>query len=125
MGRDFVRLIEHVDIGKSNYVETGDRDRGIRLYGTASAEVHGGDGARYALQIFAPIKLAGGRDGKDYVIATASLSPRDLVALRAEVDAAIAEVEEIYPHATSPRYAGDTAESPARRPARTKKRGAR
>jgi hypothetical protein len=66
---------------------------------------HGGDNARYALQVFAPMKLANGGEGRDYMIATASLSPQDLVALRAEIDAAIVEVEEIYPHATSPRYA--------------------
>lgn len=100
MGRDFVRLVDHVDIGKYNHAET--RDRGIRLYCTASAEVHGDD-ARYALQVFAPMKLASGQEGRDYIIATASLSRRDLVALRAEVDAAIAEIDD----------------------ARTKKRGAR
>lgn len=51
------------------------------------------------------MKLANGQEGRDYMIATASLSPQDLVALRTEINAAIAEVEEIYPHATSPRYA--------------------
>ena len=101
--RDFIRPIDYVDVGKCNHTKT--RDRGIRLYCTASAETHGGDNARYALQVFAPMKLANGQEGRDYVIATASLSPRDLVALRAEIDAAIAEVEEVYPHATSPRYA--------------------
>lgn len=120
--RDFIRPIDHVDVGKYNHAET--RDRGIRLYCTASAETHGGDNARYALQVFAPMKLANGQEGRDYVIATASLSPQDLVALRAEVDAAIAEVEEVYPHATSPRYARHTAGSAALRATRTKKRGA-
>jgi hypothetical protein len=120
--RDFIRPIDHVDVGKYNHVKT--RDRGIRLYCTASAETHGGDNARYALQVFAPMKLANGQEGRDYVIATASLSPQDLVALRAEVDAAIAEVEEVYPHATSPRYANHTAGSPAGRASHTKKRGA-
>jgi hypothetical protein len=99
--RDFSRVIDHVDIGKYNHGET--RDRGIRLYCTASAATHGGDNARYALQIFAPMKLANGREGRDYMIATASLSPRDLVALRAELDLAIAEVEEVYPVAVPAR----------------------
>ena len=102
--RDFTRPIDHVDIGKYNYLEPEECMRGIRLYCTASAGTHGGDNARYALQIFAPMKLTNGQEGRDYVIATASLSPRDLVALRAEIDLAIAEVEEVYPHATSPRY---------------------
>ena len=53
-----------------------------------------------------------------------SLSPQDLVALRAEIDAAITEVEEVYPHATAPRYASNTAGSPATRGGHTKKRGA-
>jgi hypothetical protein len=103
--RDFIRPIDYVDVGKYNHTET--RDRGIRLYCTASAKTHGGDNARYAMQIFAPMKLANGREGRDYVIATASLSLQDLVALRAECDATIAEVD------ATPRVA------------RTKKRGPR
>lgn len=118
---DFVRPIDHVDIGKYNH--GGRRDRGIRLYCTASAEAHGGDNARYALQIFAPMKLASGQEGRDYVIATASLSPMDLVAVRAEIDAAIAEVGEIYPHAISPRFAGH--QSPASAEASPRPRTAR
>ena len=103
MSRDFFRPIDHVDVRKHNRTET--RDRGIRLYCTAAVSTHGGDNARYALQVFAPLKLANGQEGRDYMIATASLSPRDLLALRAEIDVAIAEIEEVYPHATSPRYA--------------------
>ncbi len=103
MSRDFVRPIDHVDIGAYPHGET--RDRGIRLYRTASAEIHGGDNARYALQIFAPRKLANGTEGRDYLIATASLSPRDLVALHAETGAAIAEVEHVAPHALAPSHA--------------------
>ena len=103
MSRDFFRPIDYVDVCKHNRTET--RDRGIRLYCTTAAATHGGDNARYALQVFAPLKLASGQEGRDYMIATASLSPRDLLALRAEIDAAIAEIEEVYPHATSPRYA--------------------
>jgi hypothetical protein len=115
--RDFCRPIDYVSICKYNRTET--RNRGIRLYCTASAVTHGGDNARYALQVFAPLKLANGQEGRDYMIATASLSPRDLVALRAEIDAAIAEVEEVYPHATAPRH--DRAVSPSR----PKQRGSR
>jgi hypothetical protein len=120
---DFIRPIDYVDVGKYNHTKT--RDRGIGLYCTASAVTHGGDDARYALQIFAPIKLANGQEGRDYVIATASLSPQDLVALRAEIDAAISEVEEVYPHATSPGDASHVAGSPATRSSHTKKRGPR
>ncbi len=95
---DFIRHINYVEVAKYNHVET--RDRGIRLYCTASASTHGGDNARYALQIFAPMKLANGQEGRDYMIATASLSPQNLVALRAEVDAAIAEIRSAASRAT-------------------------
>lgn len=97
--RDFIHPIDHVDISAYNYGEN--RDRGIRLYCSASPEVHGADNARYPLQIFAPLKLANGREGRDYMIATASLSRGDLVALRAEIDAAIAEIEEAAPRPAS------------------------
>ena len=59
--RDFIRPIDHVGISKYNHVET--RDRGIRLYCTASAETHGGDNARYALQVFAPLRRYDGSEG--------------------------------------------------------------
>lgn len=81
MSRDFFRSIEHAEI-RNNPAEA--RDRGIRLYCTASAGTHGSDNERYALQVFAPMRLANGQEGR-YMIATASLAPQDLGALRAEM----------------------------------------
>jgi hypothetical protein len=115
--RDFFRAVEYTAVCKYNHAET--RNRGIRLYCTASAVTHGGDNARYALQVFAPMKLTNGQEGRDYMIATAPLSHQDLVALRAEIDVAISEIEEVYPLATSQCNARDGA------PSHTKKRGSR
>lgn len=88
--KDFIRPIEYVSIWKNNHGKA--RDRGIRLYCSASPETHGADNARYTLQIFAPLQRHDGSEGKGYMIASASLSGLDLVALGTEVDAAIAEV---------------------------------
>jgi hypothetical protein len=95
--KDFMRLIEYVSIGKYNHADT--RERGIRLYCTASSETHGRENARCALQIFAPLQRHNGSEGRDYMIATASLSCDDLIALRAEVDAAITEINTKTPSA--------------------------
>ncbi len=73
--RDFRRPIDHIVV-EQHHASGVISDRGIRLYCTASANVHGGDDARYALQVFAPVKLADGREGKHHAVATASLSPR-------------------------------------------------
>jgi hypothetical protein len=87
---DFTRPIEYVSISK--YSHGTIRERGVRLYCTASSETHGITSARYALQIFAPLQRHDGSEGRAYMIATASLSMDDLVAIRAEVDGAITEV---------------------------------
>jgi hypothetical protein len=52
--RDFIRPIEYVNIGKYNHGET--RDRGSRLYCTATPETYDADNARHALQIFTPLQ---------------------------------------------------------------------
>jgi hypothetical protein len=83
---DHVSVDAHRDIPKAN-------DQGIRLYSTASASVHGVTSARYALQIFAPRTLRDGARGKDYMIATASLSLVDLVVLRDRIGSAIEDIK--------------------------------
>lgn len=93
---EFVRPIDVVSVQKNGRSD-GSSPRGIRLYCTESAVSHGRDGARYSLQIFAPMRLASGSDGVDHAIATASLSLPDLVALRTAIDAAIAEVDATCP----------------------------
>lgn len=63
--RDFTRPIEHVSISKYSHGTT--RERGVRLYCTASPDVHGEDNARYALQIFAPLQRHNGSEGRAYM----------------------------------------------------------
>lgn len=50
---------------------------------------------RWALQVRAPITLANGREGNDFVIATATLNRDDLLALRGAIDASLAEAEDL------------------------------
>ncbi len=101
MSKEFIRPIDYVSIGKYNHAKT--RDRGIRLYSTASAETHGKSNARYSMQIFAPITNINGREGKDYVIASASMSLDDLIALGAAVKDAIAEITKAKERGSHPR----------------------
>ncbi len=91
MSQDFWRMLKHVDAEKSNHPDVP-RDRSLRIYRTASPEVFG-DEASWSLQLRAPMKLANGREGKDFMIATAVLSIHDLIALRDEADAAIRDVQ--------------------------------
>lgn len=60
-------------------------ERAIRLYCTMHATA-------WALQIRAPLSIGNGyQDGKDDVVANASLSREDLLALRAAIDEALGE----------------------------------
>jgi len=73
-------------------VPEAEQERSIRLYSTASAEIHG-DAASYALQVFARMRLADMSEGKDFAIATATLNLGDLCALHQAAGRAITEIK--------------------------------
>ncbi len=84
---DFLRPVAFTKIAKVTGVE---RTRAIRIYCTQSVKF--GADARWSLQVRGPATLANGSDGRDFIVATASLSLGDLRALRAAIDELLAEV---------------------------------
>lgn len=74
------RTIDFTHISKVSGVPY---EQNIRLY---SAQSH----SQWNLQVRGPMRLANGRDGKDFIVATASLSLDDLRALR---DAIVAQIK--------------------------------
>jgi len=78
---DFDRLIAFIRISKSKIAI---RERSIRLYCEQMGSV-------WNLQIRAPISLDHGKEGKDFVIATAALNIEDMRALRSAIDAFLVE----------------------------------
>lgn len=91
---EFWREIAHLAIERG-YMTQGQASgaRGVRLYSTASAAVHGLENARYALQLRAPLRRARGGDSNQQMIATASLSRDALVDLRDALTAAIKTID--------------------------------
>lgn len=89
MAGDLWRPVAHATADKASAHVA--RERGVRLYCTRSGSFVGADNARWSLQVRAPIKLGSGREGKDFIISTASIGPEDMVALR---DMITAELEE-------------------------------
>jgi hypothetical protein len=69
----------HTSIGKVNDVE---RESAIRMYCSQS-------GTTWTLQVRGPFRHHGGHgdEGKDFIVASASLSRADLLALRRAIDA--------------------------------------
>jgi len=92
MSKEFWQPLASIDITSHNLslrstgspCSEGEREPGIRSYCTQS-------GSYWKLQIRAPLKTAGGRPGKHFVIATASL---DRVEMRTLRDALTAHLEE-------------------------------
>ena len=77
--------LPHVDVMKADpKVPGADREKAIRLYCDQA-------GTTWALQVRGPIRLANGREGKDFIIAAAKMSREDLQALRAAIDETLAE----------------------------------
>lgn len=81
---DFYRPLPFVNIIKADKKLDYEREGGIRLYCTQA-------GTAWALQVRDWIRLANGRKGKDFIIATASMSREDLLALRTAIDETLAE----------------------------------
>lgn len=78
--KEFYRLIHSCDAIKAN--DTTARDRSIRLYSYSNGEM-------WNLQIRSPLKKVDHRDGKDFIVSTASLTKPDLLALKAAVEEAL------------------------------------
>jgi hypothetical protein len=85
---DFYRPIEHIRTFKSQ--DSDSRERAIRLYCTQV-------GGSWALQVRSPMSLGSGgygREGKDFIIAGATLGLDDMRALRDAIDAFLTEAIE-------------------------------
>jgi hypothetical protein len=85
--RDYYKPHKRVRIFKVDYAG---RERGIRLYSTQYGE-------SWSLQVRGPLGVGnqGLRDGKDFVVADASLSVEDMKELRAEITAFLQEIGEL------------------------------
>ncbi len=80
----FYRVVDHADAMKVKRVE---RERAVRLYCTASY-----GGGQWSIQVRAPIMLADRTEGRDFIVATASLDAEDMRALRDSIDAHLADL---------------------------------
>lgn len=80
----FYRSLEHVRISRCDPQLDVKREKGVRLY----CDQHG---AAWSLQLRSPLTLASGHEGKDFMIATASMSREDLLALRTAINEALAD----------------------------------
>jgi hypothetical protein len=121
VSRDFWRTLERVEVEKIK-LPGAPREPSVRMYCSASPRTFG-DEARWTLQLRGPTRLASGRQGRDYAMATSSLSLADLVALRDELDAVIRDALQergrdpgnlpematgVRPHAFAPSRYADT-----------------
>lgn len=90
---DAFRPIEFADTTLHDPVrdrwEDGADKSGVRLYCTSSPATHGKENGRWALQIFARVKIKRGGTGKHFAGSTASMSREDLLWLRGLIDDAI------------------------------------
>lgn len=92
---DFYKPIESVRIYKAKDANT--RERAVRLYCSQSGRFGYG---LWELQVRGPISLGAngyGGEGKDFIIANASVTREDLIALRAAIDAHLSEGDESEP----------------------------
>lgn len=80
---DFYKCVEHADARKINDVG---RERAIRMYSTQRGE-------SWALQVRAPMVLANGAEGRDFIVAHASLDEPTLRALHAAIGAHLKELD--------------------------------
>jgi hypothetical protein len=83
---EFVETILHNPV--RDRWDAGCDEGGVRLYCTASPEVHGDEDARWALQVRARVKTRKG-PGTHFAVGTASMSREDLLWLRGRIDAAL------------------------------------
>ena len=90
---DAFRPIEFADTTLHDPVrdrwEEGADKSGVRLYCTSSPSTHGKENGRWALQIFARVKIKRGGTGKHFAGSTASMSREDLLWLRGLIDTAL------------------------------------
>ncbi|HZJ67668.1 MAG TPA: hypothetical protein VFD36_29395 [Kofleriaceae bacterium] len=85
---NFWRALQWVEIKRAPaWVGEDSRETGLRLY-CAQADT------TWNLQLRAPLRLANGKDGKDFMIATASVPKDVLIALRNAIDLQIAKYDE-------------------------------
>ena len=78
----FYRPLAYVSITKSDSKLDFTREGGLCLYCTQYA-------TSWCLQVRDTIRLANGRAGKDFIVASASLNREDLLALRVAIDEAL------------------------------------
>lgn len=83
---DFIETVLHDPVRERWGARSA--EGGVRLYCTASPEVHGDEHARWALQVRARVKTRRG-PGKHFAVGTASMSREDLQWLRGLIDAAL------------------------------------
>ncbi len=92
---DEFRPIEHADTFLHDPIrerwEAGADKSGVRLYCTSSPLTHGEENGRWALQIFARVKIKRGRPGRHVASNTASMAREDLLWLRKMIDDALGE----------------------------------
>ena len=67
-------------------VKNVERESAVRLYCEQSC-------ASWCLQVRGPMRLQGGREGRDFIVASSSLDRDDLRALRDAIDAYLGECE--------------------------------
>lgn len=65
-----------------------DRERAVRFYSEQM-------GLMWALQLRAPMTVGNGEDGRDFVVAHASLVEEDLIELRDAIDTALKAAQEL------------------------------
>ena len=87
MSRNFYLPVEHGETIKANDCEGEDRERAVRLYCTSMDRA-------WSLQVRGTIKRADGRQGKDFIIACASLDKEGMRALRDAIDAMLEGCDE-------------------------------
>lgn len=85
MNQDFHRVVPQAHACKVNEHDVEKTDA-IRVYCTQSSAP-----ACWALQVRSTMRLANGRKGADYIVATASLQREDMLALRDAINVALAE----------------------------------
>jgi hypothetical protein len=81
--------VGHADAHKVNHIGVP-RELAVRIYCSASPRSHR-EHARWNLQVRAPMKLARGREGRDFIVSTASMSIEALTTLRDAINRAIRE----------------------------------
>ncbi len=82
---DFGRKVRCADVSRVN--PDIPREREVRVYCVQS-----GPDSAWCLQVRAPLKTANGREGKDFMVASANyLSREDMMAIRDAINAELAQ----------------------------------